>query len=253
MKLHVAVSGRGPDLVLLHGWAAHGGVWRTAVAELEPRFRVHRVDLPGHGASATCIPFTLDRIVALLSTALPERTTVCGWSLGAQLALRWAAVAPQQVDRLILIAATPCFVRRADWEHGMEAAVLDEFARVLAADPAAALRRFIALQAHGDAAEHAVVRELRKCLEEAPPQAPALAAGLQLLNATDLRAQLAAVHQPALVLHGGRDVITPPAAGAWLAQALPAARLTMMPAAAHAPFLSDPPTFARQVVEFCDE
>ncbi len=253
MKLQIAVSGHGPDLVLLHGWAAHGGVWRATVAALESRFRVYRVDLPGHGASEMCLPFTLDRIVAVLSTSLPERAIVCGWSLGAHLALRWAVVAPQQVERLILIAATPCFVRRADWEHGMEAAVFDEFARDLAANPSAALQRFIVLQAHGDATERAVVRALRKCFEEAPPQATALAAGLQLLNATDLRAQLAAVHQPALVFHGGRDVITPPAAGAWLARALPAARLTMMPAAAHAPFLSNPPAFARQVAEFCDE
>jgi len=253
MKLHVAVSGHGPDLVLLHGWAAHGGVWRTAVAELESRFRVHRVDLPGHGASAMRMPFTLDSIVALLSAALPECATVCGWSLGAQLALRWAAVAPQQVERLILIAATPCFVRCADWEHGMEAAVLDDFAHDLAADPAAALQRFVALQAHGDAAGRAVARELQACLKEAPPQAAALTAGLQLLNTTDLRTQLAAVKQSTLVLHGGRDAITPPAAGAWLAQALPAARLTMLPAAAHAPFVSDPPAFARRVAEFCDE
>jgi pimeloyl-[acyl-carrier protein] methyl ester esterase len=253
MKLHVAVSGHGPDLVLLHGWAAHGGVWRMAVSELEQRFRVHRVDLPGHGSSDMCMPFTLDHIVAILSAALPDRATVCGWSLGGQLALRWAAVAPQQVKRLILIATTPCFVRRADWEHGMEIAVLDDFARDFAADPPAALQRFIALQAHGDVAERTVVRELRERFEETPPLAAALTAGLQLLNTTDLRAQLDVINQPALVLHGGRDAIIPPAAGVRLAQALHAARLAMMHAAAHAPFLSNPPEFTRQVAEFCDE
>jgi pimeloyl-[acyl-carrier protein] methyl ester esterase len=253
MKLQTIVSGHGPDLVLLHGWAAHGGVWRTAAAGLESYFRVHRVDLPGHGASDMCPSFTLDRIVAVLSAALPERATVCGWSLGALLALRWAALVPWQVERLILIAATPCFVRRADWEHGMAAVVFDDFACDLAADPSAALQHFIALQAHGDAAERVIVRELRKCYEEAPPQPPALAAGLQLLSATDLRHQLAAVQQSALVLHGGRDAITPPAAGAWLAHTLPVARLAMIPTAAHAPFISDPSAFALQVVEFCDE
>ena len=27
MKLHVESRGQGPDLVLLHGWAMHGGMW----------------------------------------------------------------------------------------------------------------------------------------------------------------------------------------------------------------------------------
>jgi pimeloyl-ACP methyl ester carboxylesterase len=180
-----------------------------------------------------CPSFTLDRIVAVLSAALPERATVCGWSLGALLALRWAALVP--------------------WEHGMAAVVFDDFGCDLAANPSAALQHFIALQAHGDAAERVIVRELRKCYEEAPPHPLALAAGLQLLGATDLRHQLAAVQQSALVLHGGRDAITPPAAGAWLAHTLPVARLAMIPTAAHAPFISDPSAFVLQVVEFCDE
>ena len=49
--LHIDVQGRGPALVLLHGWGLHGGVFALLRARLEPHFTVHCVDLPGHGHS----------------------------------------------------------------------------------------------------------------------------------------------------------------------------------------------------------
>lgn len=252
MNLHIVASGRGPDLVLLHGWGANSGVWQAAAAEFARRFRVYCVDLPGHGASGPEMPGTLGDMAEWLAAQWPAPAAVCGWSLGAQLALQWAAL-PHRVGRLILVAATPCFVQRADWRHGMEIAVLDDFARDLSIDCPAALQRFIALQAYRDTAARAVAHELRRRLEMTPPQPAALADGLQWLKTTDLRARLAAIKSPALILHGDRDVVTPPAAGAWLAQTLPAAKLSIFSGSAHAPFLSQPRAFVEQVLEFCDE
>jgi len=50
--LHVETFGSGPDLVLLHGWGMHGGVWGDFALRLAERYRVHVIDLPGHGFSA---------------------------------------------------------------------------------------------------------------------------------------------------------------------------------------------------------
>ena len=49
--MHIETVGQGPDLVLIHGWALHGGVFAPLVARLSGRFRLHLVDLPGHGHS----------------------------------------------------------------------------------------------------------------------------------------------------------------------------------------------------------
>ena len=54
MSLQVERRGDGPDLVLLHGWGMHGGVWDELVPRLAARFRVHVPDLPGHGRSTAC-------------------------------------------------------------------------------------------------------------------------------------------------------------------------------------------------------
>ena len=51
MTPYVDIRGDGPDLVLLHGWALHGGMWGPWIDELARHARLHLVDLPGHGRS----------------------------------------------------------------------------------------------------------------------------------------------------------------------------------------------------------
>jgi pimeloyl-[acyl-carrier protein] methyl ester esterase len=252
MSLQVVVTGRGPDLVLLHGWGVAATVWRATAEKLSARFRVHSVDLPGYGGSPASVPYTSAQVVAELSATLPP-AIVCGWSLGGQLALAWALHAPQQVQCLILVATTPIFIQRADWPHGQNAILLSQVAQGVTAHPAAFLAQFAALIAQGDTNARTVIRQISAVLSTAPlPPTEVLLAGLQWLRETDLRKQLADVHQPALVIHGDQDTITPLGAGTTLAAALPHARLSVQHGIAHAPFLSDPDTFTRQVMEFID-
>lgn len=254
MTLRSEVAGSGPDLVLLHGWGMNASIWDGLARELAAQFRVHAVDLPGYGGSASCDPCTLEHMAALLARQMPRRSLVCGWSLGGQLALTWAALAPQQVPRLALIATTPCFTRRADWPHAIEADVLHAFAEELRTDYAATLKRFLSLQARGDAQARQVAQRLRaSVLARAAPDPAALGRGLDILLNADLRDRLAAVGQPALVVHGDRDLLTPLAAGEYLSRILPRARLVRLHGAAHAPFVSDPHAVGSLLKRFFDE
>src|SRR3546814_1101663 len=45
--LYIEETGEGPPLVLLHGWAMHGGVFALLVERLRERYRLYVVDLPG--------------------------------------------------------------------------------------------------------------------------------------------------------------------------------------------------------------
>ena len=67
-------------------------------------------------------------------------------------------------SRLALVSTTPCFTQRADWPHALEAAVLQDFARALAGDYEATLKRFLALQAQGDAQARRIMQQLRASL-----------------------------------------------------------------------------------------
>ena len=48
-QLHVETAGVGPDLVLLHGWGMHGGIWDGMRAALADKFRLP-LALPIHKA-----------------------------------------------------------------------------------------------------------------------------------------------------------------------------------------------------------
>jgi len=237
------------DVVLLHGWGSGSGIWDDLAPRLAPRFRVHALPLPGYGTvSAPAVP-SLQDTVEYVARAAPRRCGVIGWSLGGEVALAWARRMPRQVQRLALIATTPCFTGRPGWRCATAPAVLDEFGRALAADRDGTLARFVAVQARGDARAQQVAGVLRQLYRSVPSDA-VLAAGLAVLSSTDLRRELARVMQPALVLHGARDCIVPPVAGRRLAQALPNARFALLRSCAHAPFLSRPWQVATMLREF---
>ena len=72
-RLQVEVAGAGPPLVLLHGWAMHGGVFVPLVECLRACFTLHVVDLPGHGRNRACgVPLQPGACVAALLDALPD-------------------------------------------------------------------------------------------------------------------------------------------------------------------------------------
>lgn len=260
MSLHVDSYGSGAPLLLIHGWGMHGGMWGGVAERLTEHFRVLAVDLPGHGWSGkgkgirdkgALSPFSLDAIVDELAAQFGEPLAVCGWSLGGQIALRWALRHPQQVSRLALVASTPCFVRRPGWDCAMAEETLAEFAAALQQDYALTLRRFLALQVRGSERERELLAALRSALmSRGEPDLGALQAGLDILRDCDLRGVLPGIHQPALVIGGERDTLTPPQAAHYLAAQLPNARLALIEGAAHAPFLSHPDEFMMQLKKF---
>ena len=240
------------ELVLLHGWGSGAGIWDGMARRLAPHFRIHALSLPGYGTDRAHSARSLRAIVVAIAQAAPRRCGVVGWSLGGEVALAWARYARRQVQRLALIATTPCFTSRPGWPCATSPAVLDEFGRFLAADRDGTLARFTAAQAKGDARARRVASALHPFNEQGA-STEVLLAGLDVLSDTDLRRELPRVTQPTLVMHGARDRIVPPPAGRWLATALPEARFALLRACAHAPFLSQPGRVAHALREFFDE
>ncbi len=239
MTLHVKESGEGPELVLLHGWGMHGGVWSPVRGALEERFHVRVFDLPGHGFSSFVPLRGLDEAVDEVAAQVPEGALVCGWSMGGLLAQRLARRHPLRVRALALVSTTPSFVERPGWPHAMKPETLAGFASGLRTDLEATLKTFVALNALGGANSRAAMRALAdELVARGAPDPSALDVGLAMLRATDLRDDAAAIMQPAVVIHGSRDALAPVEAGRWLAQRLPHARLVELEDAAHLPFVS---------------
>jgi pimeloyl-[acyl-carrier protein] methyl ester esterase len=254
MSLHVEANGSGPPLVMLHGWGMHGGIWESVSDQLARYCRVHCVDLPGHGASALQGEFTLDSIVDQLAARFDRPITVCGWSLGGQIAMHWARREPEKIKRLVLVSSTPCFAERNDWRFGMPQHILQLFADDLEKNHAATLRRFLALQVRGSEGERELLAAIRAILfSRGEPDMDALRGGLVILRDADLRDVLPEIEPSTLVIAGERDKLTPPEASHHLAQGLPNASMVEIRGAAHAPFLSHADAFVKHVVDFMKE
>lgn len=248
--LHTESFGAGPDLVLVHGWAMHGGVWRDFAERLAERARVTLIDLPGHGLSGNLAEFSLGSVATALAGAAPERAHWLGWSLGALFASRVAEHFPERVRSLVLMAGSLRFVAEPDWP-GVESALLDQVAGNLERDFFGTLKRFIGLQTYGQENARALARRIEADLDECePPEASALRGGLAVLRQADQREALRRSAIPALAVLGARDRLVPKEVGPALTALAPRMEVRVLGTAAHLPFATHPEETAGLVLDF---
>lgn len=239
-----------PTLALLHGWGMNPRVFDTLQAPMAPYCTLMPLALPGHGGADLLPINTFSAWSSHIADQLPARTVLLGWSLGGQLAMRIAHEHPTIIQRLILISTTPKFVADEHWLAGIAREDLQAFGADMQDDTGATLLRFLSLQTRGATAQKALLHALRTSFFSQPlPESSALSAGLEMLLHTDLRAKVTQITQPATVIHGSIDKLTPCAAGGWLANNLPSAKYDLIDGAAHAPFLSHTPQVVKAIVE----
>jgi len=268
--LHIDVRGAGTPLVLLHGWAMHGGVFAPLVERLADRFELHLVDLPGHGRSRdSAVPLAPEAVVEAVAARVPPAPWL-GWSLGGLFALRAAATRPDAVPALVLVCSAPRFVRGSvpdaahavpdgsapdapgdDSRYGMSPEIFAGFARGLREDYHGTLERFIALEAFGSDDARGELRALRnEVFARGEPPAEALAQGLDLLQSVDQRPLLPSLAVPSLWIAGRRDRVVDPRAMRAAASRTPGARFAQIEHGGHAPFLTHADEVAHAIAGF---
>lgn len=252
MTLHIEQSGHGPDIVFLHGWGMHSGIWQTLISSLDG-FRITRIDLPGHGHSQQAdqtdqtnqfnkpIDFNLSNIAKQVMATLPPQSLLVGWSLGGLVAQYIAAQPSNSLQGLLLIASTPAFSHKTDWQHAMDNDTLELFAQQLGSNPSGTLQRFLALQVRGCNDQRSLLKTLRQAIAARPTaQTAALNAGLEMLQHDDLREILDQIRCPTHWVFGQHDKLVPETVSKDIAALMPDSENTILKGAGHAPFLSHP-------------
>jgi pimeloyl-ACP methyl ester carboxylesterase len=119
LKLHYAMGGHGPAVILLHGFAETSRMWTPILPVLGEKFTVIAPDLPGIGDSS--IPAkginmkdAAISIHSLVRSLGIEKARVVGHDIGLMVAYAYAAQFPSEVEKLAVIDA--CLPGVEGWE-----------------------------------------------------------------------------------------------------------------------------------------
>ncbi len=110
VQLHYLTAGRGPTVILLHGYAETSRMWRPIIPLLAERFTVIAPDLPGIGdsgipANGLDMKTSAMRIHELVRSLGVERARVVGHDIGLMVAYAYATQFPNETEKLAVMDA----------------------------------------------------------------------------------------------------------------------------------------------------
>src|SRR5688500_1220475 len=290
--VHLFIQEEGPPdgapVVLIHGTGAWSEIWRGTMRSLAGAgYRAIALDMPPFGYSSH--PANGDfgddaqarRVIGALDALRLERATLVGHSFGGRPTMQATFLAPQRVERLVLVDAALDLARGcldAD-VSGCHTVVRDSFPASEARGPwlaravlrAPTVREAVVsatltnpgmtgwllskLVANRDAVTHERVAMLQRPFT-LQGWTPGLAGWLVPFvttrtssMATD-RSRYPALRMPTMVLWGARDSLTPMAQGMDIARLIPNAHWEVLPSAGHIPAIEDPRSFDAALLEF---
>ncbi len=235
---------RGPEsaqpLLLLHGLGDSLAGWAQVVRPLAQRYRVHLIDLPGHGLSDRPPDWrlqTLASAVAHYARDLRDPVLV-GHSLGGWLALRLALSGALQPASVTLVNPAGALLAREEWAP---------FRALVSARDRPSVARYL------DRAFHRAPLALR-LFPSAVIEAMWAEAAQGILDgiAEDdflLEPQLATLRLPVRIIWGARDRLLPEGTLPFFCRALPQAGLVLLPDSGHLPHLESPRDLARALLQ----
>ncbi len=262
VEIFTRLVGSGPDVIVLHGGpGAHHDYLLPQYDALARRRCLRYYDQRGGGRSPVSreTPVGWREHVADLDALLDHwalaSATLLGYSWGGLLALLYATTHPERVTRLALVSPAPIVVGdRHEFERRFaarsNAPLIQERRAALRSsglrerDPATYRRRLFELSVAGYFADPDRVQELTPFRVTERTQR----AVWQSLGEYDLRAQVADLAVPALVMHGRHDPI--PFDSAQRTATLLQAQFVPMEHSGHAPHVEERARFVEQLDAF---
>jgi pimeloyl-ACP methyl ester carboxylesterase len=234
INLHYREVGSGEPLLLVHGFGSCGSdSWSPFVEALSKRYRLIIVDQRGHGHSTGETRFTHRRsaadMIALLDHLKLSSVRAMGISSGGMTLYHLAAREPARIKAMVVIGATDQFPPQA---------------------------REILSNATFDTLPPEVRAGYKMCSPRGQSQVDGLIAtfrgfGTSTDEMTFTATDFARMKMPALLIHGDRDFFFPVDIPTRIYQALPNARLWIVPNGDHVPIYGDNAAeFVRVAVDF---
>jgi non-heme chloroperoxidase len=262
--IHVAVSGSGPPLILLHEWASNHRVWNPIVNELDSQFTIYRWDARGHGnhpaagADQPTVARMAKDLAGLIEHFGLRRSIVVGHSMGVLVAWEYLATfGCGRVDGLGVIDQSPRLVTNGDWSLGIyydwPAERDARFVADMRKDFVEAVVRLVGCGRNARARERLQspsdgLWRLRAYMASVEPEL--LIPIWQSLTAADYRPVLPRIDVPALLVYGSESNFYGVETGEYVQRAMPNATLLVFEGADHSPHLAEPKRFAAELAGF---
>ncbi|MBD2724308.1 alpha/beta fold hydrolase [Hymenobacter armeniacus] len=202
----VRVVGKGRPVLLIPGLTCPGAVWDETVARYQSRYQCHVLSLAGFGGAAPAagaptaafLPAVRDQLLAYIKTQKLDRPAVIGHSLGGFMGLWLSTTQPDAVGPLVILDSLPFMAAVQNPALTAEAArtMAESMRKQMSAGkmPPAQQRQMVAGLVTDTARQTLVARWGQASASASVGQA------MYEMYTTDLRAELGAVRQPALVL-----------------------------------------------------
>jgi len=255
--LHVEVHGRGPAVMLVHGWCMSGRYWRRQIETLAQDMTLVVPDLRAHGLSSktldglTLAAYAQD-LEAIAQALGLERMVLAGWSLAGPLVLEYWRRYAQRVAGLALVEMTPAPLSPAEWNtHKLKGYNLEGLAQgmaALAADREKFISAFVDAMFFSGQCSPAERRwMLAESLNTPAPQAAAVYTDYMMRDFNEL---IPAIDAPALAVYGDSPhMCFGPKVGRHLAETMPDCRLSVCQQSGHMPFYEEPEVFNQALVQ----
>ncbi len=263
VTIHYRIDGAhdAPPLLISNSLGTDLEMWAPQIGVLSENFRVVRYDTRGHGASSVPEgPYTIEQLgrdaLAVLDAVGVERVCFIGLSMGGLTGLWLALNAPNRIDRMVLANTGAKIGNDEFWNARIESirdSVRDSMRDVgVASLPDAIVDAVVErwfTKRYRAIAPQSVARIRRMLVETS---SAGYAANCAAIRDADLRAGLASIRIPTLVIAGTHDPSTPPALGREIADAIPDARYLEFDAA-HLSNLEQAGALNAAVVHFLHE
>lgn len=244
---HVSMYGSGEQpIVFAHGFGTNQQTWRYVAPAFAAQNQVVLFGLVGAGQSdKTAYDFTryqtldgyVTDLLALLRALDLPKVVYVGHSVSGMIGVLAAIREPDLFDRLVLLAASPCYVNDGAYAGGFDPNDLEELLGFLDRDYLSWSNTVVPTLVGGDMRPE-LLDDLLTSFTSVDP-----AIARQFAKATflsDYRAVLAQLRVPALIVQCADDSIASPTVGQYLHEHLAGSTLTILDTEGHYPHLSAP-------------
>ncbi len=245
--------GKGPAIVLIHGFTQDSRVWKPQLESLSKHFTVITWDVPGAGISSDPTDgFTFDDwadcLARLLDSTHIKRAQILGISWGGVLAEAFYQRHPGYVTSLILSGTN------AGWKGTVGDSIANVRLSACLADASLSPQQLVSKYLptmFSDSASMQVKDELSGIMLDTHPVGFRLMA--KAIANADMRDVLSNIKVPTLLLWGDADKRSPLKIANKLKEEIPGSQLVIIPKAGHMSNMENPEQFNKMIIDFCLE